>query len=668
MPGWRDIVLREFQTEVSPLFLTADPDLLLADEEIQHELAARGFDLLTYDDPVSFRLIHESKYRALLDAGQSPNKAVIVQMTSRTLEELPYDILKAGRSVRLGLNEIFPGLSYLVLSAMDRRYLDPLHKAWKQKKPGNLGDNATIDFILHDVFKLHPDQVADESELLKLLLELYASPKKIAPIFVHRTCDILYQGGRFADWPLAELMADEDYFYRFLQERWPIFLADAGGHQAKSSRESAATTYHLVTNGPAHLPLDDATVHPFISNLFLENKLKPVKFVAAGNVHHKWAHVGIQGSAGAKTDRRLDEYLSHLEGEVPKQDAAHYEWISFARNLAQLEAIYYSETKPDESIQDKVKALHSYIDTTFFPWTCSRLASLYNQPATPPAMLHHVPRFMQYYSVSASDTKVALIVLDGLSLGQWQVVREKLTQDRGDFKLAEDAIFAWVPTITSVCRQAIFSGRVPFHFASTIDSTGRDEYHWRQFWQQAGMGIGEVYFKNVTGEMIDLELLKNDIDSTPSRAVGIVVGMVDNIMHGMKLGMAGMYNQVRQWAASGFLSELIDMLIRRDYRVYLTSDHGNVEADGCGNPHEGVIAGTRSQRVRVYPSIILRDQTAKNYAGSILWEPYGLPEKYYPLLAPARQAFINKGERTVTHGGITIEELVVPFVQIDRRK
>lgn len=668
MTGWRDVVLRAFQTEVSPLFLTADPDLLLADEEIQHELSARGFDLLTYDDPVAFRLIHEFKYRALLDAGQSSNKAVIVQMTSCTLEELPYDILKAGRQVRLGLNEILPGLSYPMLSALDRRYLDTLHQAWKQKTPGNLGDNATIDFMLHEVFKLYPEQVTDDPGLLKLLLELYSSPKKIAPIFSRRAADILRQGERFSAWPLDELLTDQDYFYRFLQERWPIFLADAGGRLPKGTRETAGTTYHLTTEGPYYLPLDNATVHPFISNLFLENKLKPVKFVEAGNIHHKWAHVGIQGSAGAKPDRRLDEYLSRLEGELPKQDAAHYEWTSFARSLAQLEAAYYSETKPAESMQDKVKALHSYIDTTFFSWTCSRLASLYNQPATPPAMLHHVPRFMQYYSVSVSDAKVALIVLDGLSLGQWQVVREKLTQDRGDFKLTEDAIFAWVPSITSVCRQAIFSGRVPFQFASTIESTGRDEYHWRQFWQQAGMSVGEVYFKNVTGEMIDLELLKNNINSTTSRATGIVVGMVDNIMHGMKLGMAGMYNQVRQWAASGFMSELIDMLLKREYRIYITSDHGNMEAEGCGNPHEGVLAGTRSQRVRVYPSTILRDQTAKNYAGSILWEPYGLPEKYYPLLAPGRQAFINKGERIVTHGGITIEELVVPFVQIERRK
>jgi hypothetical protein len=45
----------------------------------------------------------------------------------------------------------------------------------------------------------------------------------------------------------------------------------------------------------------------------------------------------------------------------------------------------------------------------------------------------------------------------------------------------------------------------------------------------------------------------------------------------------------------------------------------------------------------------------------------GLPEDYLPLLAPARQAFIQEGQRTVSHGGISVEELIVPLVQIERR-
>ena len=46
------------------------------------------------------------------------------------------------------------------------------------------------------------------------------------------------------------------------------------------------------------------------------------------------------------------------------------------------------------------------------------------------------------------------------------------------------------------------------------------------------------------------------------------------------------------------------------------------------------------------------------------WPPVALPDDYLPLLPPGRSAFINKGKRTVGHGGIAIEEVIVPFVKI----
>jgi len=49
------------------------------------------------------------------------------------------------------------------------------------------------------------------------------------------------------------------------------------------------------------------------------------------------------------------------------------------------------------------------------------------------------------------------------------------------------------------------------------------------------------------------------------------------------------------------------------------------------------------------------------------WETVGLPEDYLALLAPARQAFIQENQLSVSHGGISIEELIVPLIQIEKR-
>ena len=49
------------------------------------------------------------------------------------------------------------------------------------------------------------------------------------------------------------------------------------------------------------------------------------------------------------------------------------------------------------------------------------------------------------------------------------------------------------------------------------------------------------------------------------------------------------------------------------------------------------------------------------------WGTVGLPEDDLALLAPARQAFVQEKQRTVSHGGVSVEELIVPLVQIERR-
>ena len=49
------------------------------------------------------------------------------------------------------------------------------------------------------------------------------------------------------------------------------------------------------------------------------------------------------------------------------------------------------------------------------------------------------------------------------------------------------------------------------------------------------------------------------------------------IVPGMKLGSAGMHNQVRQWTRGGALASLLDTLFDRGFEAFLSSGHGNVE-------------------------------------------------------------------------------------------
>ena len=150
------------------------------------------------------------------------------------------------------------------------------------------------------------------------------------------------------------------------------------------------------------------------------------------------------------------------------------------------------------------------------------------------------------------------------------------------------------------------------------------------------------------------------------RALGLVVDTVDKIMHGMTLGAAGMHNQVRQWAEQGFLAGLLDFLLDAGFAVFLASDHGNIEAEGCSRPSEGALADVRGERARLYPDPVLRSRVKARFSDAVEWPALGLPEDCLALLAPGRMAFVREGERIVGHGGVSLEEVVVPVVEIER--
>ncbi|MGI9861905.1 BREX-3 system phosphatase PglZ [Moorella naiadis] len=224
-----------------------------------------------------------------------------------------------------------------------------------------------------------------------------------------------------------------------------------------------------------------------------------------------------------------------------------------------------------------------------------------------------------------------------------------------------------MPTLTAVSRQAAYAGRPPFYLGEGIYTTAREPARWNQFWINQGLARAEIGYMKVLGDGDpgEVDILAGE---PRLRVLGLVINKVDKIMHGMQLGTAGMHNQVRQWAEEGYLSGLLELLWARGFDVYLTSDHGNIEAGGCGVTGEGVTAELRGERARVYPSEILRKQVHAQFPGSIAWPPLGLPEDYLPLLAPPRKAFVRQDERIVAHGGISIEEVIVPFIHLERRQ
>jgi hypothetical protein len=79
--------------------------------------------------------------------------------------------------------------------------------------------------------------------------------------------------------------------------------------------------------------------------------------------------------------------------------------------------------------------------------------------------------------------------------------------------------------------------------------------------------------------------------------------------------------------------------------------------------NEGVSSELRGERVRTYRSETLAASVPKEM-DTFRIDVAGLPGDYLPVYAGTRGAFVSKGEQIVAHGGILIEELIVPFVKV----
>jgi hypothetical protein len=139
-------------------------------------------------------------------------------------------------------------------------------------------------------------------------------------------------------------------------------------------------------------------------------------------------------------------------------------------------------------------------------------------------------------------------------------------------------------------------------------------------------------------------------------------------MHGMEMGYSGFHNQIELYGKSGFLASLLYSLLEFNFEITITSDHGNIECIGIGNPKESSIAEIKGQRVRIYQNQILLNSIQKEFPESFAWKHVSsLPQNYYPLLSAGNTSFTTKGKKSVSHGGISIQETIVPFIKVERK-
>ena len=652
--NWRLHILKKFDNAVGCSIIVTDPDHLLGDELLLFELKTKGFNLLWYEDIVEFRYFYEKDFRVVWERGEQKYLIIVFQHDVTDLPLLPYDILGDSTQIDIGLSEIFPKLNYGIVSKLDIRFYDQLYSAHGNIVEERLGRRASLDIVLQHVYKLIPEVIYNPKDLLSALVRFHYDQKYLPGIFAQRCVEVLSRDPSLAKLPLNMLFSDHESFMAFLEKGWKCFIE----LQVKSTNRYQSESQGFSIEWDIDpLYFNDPNIKSYVENFFLEGELTPIKHELVLKERPAWYHIGLIGRREIKEEMLralISKAEEHLQGSSKFK---HTDWYEFAGIWAKIK---HFNIEMAHQLQDKVSELRALSNRNFSEWIRHYFDGLINLPPVTPVMVHHILRYLARRYENNPNMKIALIVIDGMSYWQWLVIQNMITQTDKTLSFRHSGVFAWVPTTTSISRQSIFSGKTPIHFSKSLLNTSKEERLWKDFWAEQGVRQNEVqYFRQIE----DKDLLENL--SAKTKILGLVINTIDKIMHGMQLGDDGMYNQVHQWCEKEYLCDLINNLMERGFHIWLASDHGNVETVKTISITDGEIASSRGERTRLYNSKENRDAILSNEFVQV-WDSVGLPENIYPVLASSNYSFSRKSGDTIAHGGASIEEVIVPFIEVGR--
>jgi hypothetical protein len=401
--------------------------------------------------------------------------------------------------------------------------------------------------------------------------------------------------------------------------------------------------------------------------------LKPTATVRRLAETPAWATPAIAYDAAAAQAVELGEGLQDITDRLQASHLRWSDWQVIAWRWAHLTLLYYTG-----ALLPAASPLHSQfhqqqltLNAAFAGWLKTAYSPLAGARLPTPHHLFHVPGYLA--TLLTAQPRVALLVMDGMSLATWLQIKPVWQARQPEWAFAERLLLAQIPSITAVSRQALISGLPPANFVNTLTTNRQEATQWQTFWMQKELDARRVAYAQLSNR--GGQAYPAMIDQRTMRALCLVTPVIDEMVHGATQGLADVHASVAIWlgnqmpdrSGSVWLEGLIERLLREHYTVVIASDHGHVNAIGIGVPQEGVTVESRSKRARIYSNPQFASDVQSQYPDTIVWHDDGLlPPDRWVLLPRTDGAFALNGQQVVSHGGITIEEMVTPLVTIQR--
>lgn len=284
-----------------------------------------------------------------------------------------------------------------------------------------------------------------------------------------------------------------------------------------------------------------------------------------------------------------------------------------------------------------------------------------------------------------------LIVIDNLRYDQWKAF-EPIVNNYYK-KTSESSFYSILPTATQYARNAIFSGLMP------LEMEKRHPNYWKNDTDDGGKNLYEAEFLEAQLKRLGLQNLKTEYHKITNLQSGkklvenfkslknndlsvIVYNFVDMLSHSktemdvvkeLASNDKAYRSLTLSWFKNSPLLEMIQKAQQMGFKLILTTDHGTINVN---NPSK--VIGDRDT------SLNLRYKTGRSltYEAKDLFVVKDPKTIHLPSITMSSSFVFAKGDlflaypnnynhyvsyfrNTYQHGGVSLEEMIIPFVVLN---
>ena len=364
------------------------------------------------------------------------------------------------------------------------------------------------------------------------------------------------------------------------------------------------------------------------------------------------------------------------------------EWTDLYRKLVYWELEL--DRIEDKGMREILEMQKKEANSLFTRFVENNYADWLNDPEESPLMIHHLMK--DRIAPEIGSGKVFVVVIDNLRFDQWKVLQPHFSKY---FTLEEEeVIYSILPTATHYARNAFFAGLLPSEIAKRFPTMWKNEeeeggknLHEKDFLEANLKRLGKNVrwsYNKITNFDAGKKLADNFSQLKENDISFIVYNFVDMLSHArteMEVirELADNESAYRSITVSWFehspLHEIVKKIAESGAKLIVTTDHGTVrvtnpvkiigERNTNSNLRYKVGRGLSYNEKEVF---VVRNPQDVFLPSSKLASEYVFAGGSDFFVYPNNyNHFVNYYGNTFQHGGISLEEVLIPYVLLKKK-